>query len=214
MSPRWLRTCTAVVGSLTAGESALIAMSTITRIANAGSCSIVRSTPSTIIDRRRLSADGVQPSPPYTSSSAAPSGTKSPTAGRTTIRQSCARAKRASPRASIAWTAPARRVATTKVGGVSPTYAPGQVRRRVGPLGLPDHGLERASAGLGDERGDRDGPQPVNRAIQEHEEEENPGREEESGERHAEARHRVLLRPAGAARTRTSRCRRGRRARP
>ena len=68
-----------------------------------------------------------------------------------------------------------------------------QVRRRVGPLGLPDHGLERASAGPGDERGDRDGAQPVDRAIQEHQEEENPGREEESGERHAEARHRVLL---------------------
>ncbi len=36
-------TCTAVVGSLTAGDSALSAMSTMIRIANAGSCSIVRS---------------------------------------------------------------------------------------------------------------------------------------------------------------------------
>ena len=45
-SPRWLSTCTAVVGSLSAGERALIAMSTMIRIANAGSCSIVRSTPS------------------------------------------------------------------------------------------------------------------------------------------------------------------------
>ena len=46
---------TAVVGSLTAGESALIAMSTMIRTANAGSCSIVRSTPRTIAPWRRCS---------------------------------------------------------------------------------------------------------------------------------------------------------------
>jgi energy-coupling factor transporter ATP-binding protein EcfA2 len=48
-SPMWSRTWTAVVGSFTAGESALFAMSTIMRRANAGSWSNVRSSPSAII---------------------------------------------------------------------------------------------------------------------------------------------------------------------
>jgi hypothetical protein len=48
-----------VVGSLTAGESALSAMSTMIRIANAGSCSIVRSIPSAImVSRRAASSSG------------------------------------------------------------------------------------------------------------------------------------------------------------
>ena len=42
----WSRACTAVVGSFTAGESALIAMSTTRRMAYFGSCSKVRSAPS------------------------------------------------------------------------------------------------------------------------------------------------------------------------
>ena len=46
VSSRWSSTCVAVVGSLTAGESARIATSTRIRSANAGSWSIVRSTPS------------------------------------------------------------------------------------------------------------------------------------------------------------------------
>ena len=53
MSPRWLSTCTAVVGSLTAGESALLAMSTMIRIANAG-----------ILLDRALDAEGDHPSHP------------------------------------------------------------------------------------------------------------------------------------------------------
>ena len=41
----WSMASTAVVGSLIAGDSALAAMSTMIRNANAGSCSIVRSGP-------------------------------------------------------------------------------------------------------------------------------------------------------------------------
>ena len=58
-SPMWSRTWTAVVGSLTAGESALLAMSTIIRSANAGSWSKVRSSPSAIIP----SSSSAAPSP-------------------------------------------------------------------------------------------------------------------------------------------------------
>ena len=56
--PRWSITWTAVVGSFTAGDSARIAMSTMIRTANAGSCSIVRSTPSATIARNCVSAAG------------------------------------------------------------------------------------------------------------------------------------------------------------
>ena len=45
-------TCTAVVGAFTAGESAISAMSTMIRSAKAGSCWIVRSSPSATAPRR------------------------------------------------------------------------------------------------------------------------------------------------------------------
>ena len=85
-SSRWSSTCTAVVGSFTAGDSARIAMSTMIRTANAGSCSIVRSTPRATIDRS-LSSASEPGSGPYTSSRAAPAETKSPTGWRSTTRQ-------------------------------------------------------------------------------------------------------------------------------
>ena len=53
-------TWTAVVGSLTAGDSARIAMSTRIRSANAGSCSIVRSSPIANIPRRRSAGGGAR----------------------------------------------------------------------------------------------------------------------------------------------------------
>ena len=56
VSSRWSITCTAVVGSLTAGESARIATSTRIRRAKAGSWSIVRSIPSASLPARRRSA--------------------------------------------------------------------------------------------------------------------------------------------------------------
>ena len=49
----WLSTWVAVVGSLTAGDSARMAMSTMMRSAKAGSWSIVRSWPSETIPRSR-----------------------------------------------------------------------------------------------------------------------------------------------------------------
>ena len=52
-------TCVAVVGSLTAGDSARIATSTSTRSANAGSWSIVRSEPSATMRARLRSSVGV-----------------------------------------------------------------------------------------------------------------------------------------------------------
>ena len=51
----WSSACTAVVGSLIAGESALIATSARSRSANFGSCSIVRSVPSR--KARRMSCE-------------------------------------------------------------------------------------------------------------------------------------------------------------
>ena len=71
------RTWTAVVGSLTAGESARRAMSTIARIANAGSCVIVRS--SATIAARRSSRSSRSSTGPRTMNSGAPCGTYSPT---------------------------------------------------------------------------------------------------------------------------------------
>ena len=56
VSSRWSITCTAVVGSLTAGESARIATSTRMRSAKAGSWSIVRSIPSASLPASRRSA--------------------------------------------------------------------------------------------------------------------------------------------------------------
>ena len=195
MSPRWSRTCTAVVGSLTAGDSALIAMSTITRIANAGSCSIVRSTPSTIIDRRRSAAapsSGRRRRP--RTAPRPPARSRRPPAG--PRRGSLPRARTGRgrgrpwpgrhPRAGSGRRASAASSADVRVG---------QVHRRVGAARPPQRLLERAPAGLRDERRDRDGPQPVDRAVQEDEEEEDARGEEEPGERHAEARHRVLLHP-------------------
>ena len=58
VSPRWSSTWTAVVGSLTAGESARFAMSTMTLIPKAGSWSIVRSLPRAIMLRSRRSTSG------------------------------------------------------------------------------------------------------------------------------------------------------------
>jgi hypothetical protein len=63
-SERWLSTCTAVVGSLMAGDSAMSAMSTMILMANAGSCSIVRSSLSTIILRNLRCAQLLGAAPP------------------------------------------------------------------------------------------------------------------------------------------------------
>ena len=67
-----------MVGSLIAGESALIAMSTRMRIAYLGSCSNVRSDPSRTSRRSRRSGTGR--APPWTRKSGMPSTTVSPTA--------------------------------------------------------------------------------------------------------------------------------------
>ena len=69
--------CTAVVGSLTAGESALMATSTIIRMVNAGSSRSVRSSP--IASALRSCLPGIARDP-YTLSSAPAPGTWSPTA--------------------------------------------------------------------------------------------------------------------------------------
>ena len=75
-----------------------------------------------------------------------------------------------------------------------------EIRLRAGlvGLGLEDGGVgfpgklphlsERAPAGVGDERRDRDGTQPVDGAVEEDQEEQNADREEEAGQRDAEAR--------------------------
>lgn len=69
--------CTAVVGSLTAGESALMPTSTIIRMANAGSSRSVRSSPIASAFRSGLPEIAWDP---YTLSSAPAPGTWSPTA--------------------------------------------------------------------------------------------------------------------------------------
>ena len=114
-SSRWSSTCTAVVGSLTAGDSARIAMSTMIRTANAGSCSIVRSTPSATSERSRSSASGPGQAR-RRSISAAPAETKSPTDAAARRGSSFACAQFPSPRKSIAWIAPPWIIRTTSAG--------------------------------------------------------------------------------------------------
>ena len=112
----WSRTWTAVVGSFTAGESALLAMSTIIRKANAGSWSKVRSSPSAINSLELLRAlEGRAhlrrraPARHLSARSRRPGAV-----GR--ARRRCARAHSTRPSGSTAWIAPPRLARTTSAG--------------------------------------------------------------------------------------------------
>ena len=109
--------------------------------------------------------------------------------------QPFARAKRTSPPPSIACSAPARALVTTWVGAlvrlVDADEEVGRVRR-VGclcDLGacLPDP--------LGDQRGDRNRPNPVERAVEEQQEDDEADDEQDLGRRHADVGHERIGHP-------------------
>ena len=65
--------------------------------------------------------------------------------------------------------------------------------RGVGRLGRPDCFRERPATVFGDERGDGDGPQPMQEAVEEEEEEDERDDDEPAGDRHGDVGHRVAL---------------------
>ena len=182
-------TWTAVVGSLTAGESARIAMSTRIRSANAGSCSIVRSSPITNMPRRRSAGGGAGP---YTRSTTSPCGTMSPTACGRTSRQSWRIAVASSPSLVDRLDRPraaGRDLERRRCAGVA--------RLAVGGFGSGRlHRVEHLRAGVGDDPGHRDRPQAVDEAIEVDEEQHDARRDRHAGERDADVRHRAGTDPA------------------
>ena len=93
---------TAVVGSLIAGDSALMAISTRIRNAKVGSCSMVRSDPRATAARSWWSP--IAPAPPYNRNKGSSTATKSPTWGTNSITPLAFRACSTSPVMSTAST--------------------------------------------------------------------------------------------------------------
>jgi hypothetical protein len=93
-------------------------MSTRMRSAKAGSCSIVRSTPSATMSRSWGSPSRASDTSPYTSRSTDPPATKSPAGCSWTRTQSCRRAQRTRPASCTAWMAPAPVAADDQTGRV------------------------------------------------------------------------------------------------
>ena len=191
-SPRWLSTCTAVVGSLIAGESALIAMSTMIRTAKAGSCSIVRSTPwrdhavELPLGVRATDVGAVGLNEPPSA------GTKSPT---TWLRTSVQRCSPREPKEPVDMNRldRARRRARTVRLGCRATRAT-RARSPAHPAARQrEHRLDRPLARAADECRNRDGAQAVDATVEEEEEEEQIRRHQSPGDRDAEVRDRVLL---------------------
>ena len=96
---------------------------------------------------------------------------------------------------SIAWIEPALRERTTNAGSPAIFGGSWTISGASGPLAAPDDRLECAPAGRRDESCDRDGPQPVDEAVEEEQEEEQVGGHEEAGHRDADVRDGVLLDP-------------------
>ena len=205
VSSRWSSTCVAVVGSLTAGDSARIATST--RIAQRERGILV----DRALGRRarpcatgcaRASASGA--TPPCTCTSGAPRETKSPTACGSTSTQSCSRrpARRARPRRSPG-SRPARRAARDERDGPL-GERPDLVVVRLPSRRRRDRGdaAHRVAARLRDQRRHRHRPQPVDGAVEEDEEEHDRGGEEEAARGDAEVRDVVRILDAAQQRER------------
>ena len=97
---------------------------------------------------------------------------------RKTTRLECSCAQPPSPRKSIAWIAPPCVIRTTSDGSPGAVVRSGNDCRRIRPRRLGKDLAERTPSGLGDERRDRNRPQPVDRAVEEDDEQEHPEPEE------------------------------------
>ena len=109
--------------------------------------------------------------------------------------QRCSRAKRTSRETSIAWIEPALRERTTNAGSPGISGGSWTISGASGLLAARTTDSNARLPAVCDESCDRDGPQPVDEAVEEEQEEEQVGGHQDAGHGDADVRDGVLLDP-------------------